>query len=93
MWKGAGMGLAERRKVVGYSQEGLAHALGVDRTTVGRWESGKTMPQPPLRPQLAEALQVDLAELDALVVQSQPRPRSPQGRLPAAAEAGGASTT
>jgi len=73
------MGLAERRKVVGYSQEGLAHALGVDRTTVGRWESGKTTPQPPLRPQLAEALQVDLAELDALVVQSQTSPQESAG--------------
>ncbi|MEV0114126.1 helix-turn-helix transcriptional regulator [Streptomyces sp. NPDC050844] len=63
------MGLAERRKVLGYSQEGLAHALGVDRTTVGRWESGRTVPQPPLRPKLAEVLQVDLVELDALVDQ------------------------
>ncbi|MGP9019708.1 helix-turn-helix transcriptional regulator [Streptomyces sp. BR1] len=64
------MGLAERRKVLGYSQETFAHALGVDRTTVGRWESGKTEPQPPLRPKIAEVLQVDFAELDALVAQS-----------------------
>ncbi|MFI1099229.1 helix-turn-helix transcriptional regulator [Streptomyces melanogenes] len=63
------MGLAERRRVLGYSQEALAHALGVDRTTVGRWETGKTEPQPLLRPKLAELLQVDLAELDALVAQ------------------------
>ncbi|MDI3405767.1 helix-turn-helix transcriptional regulator [Streptomyces cavernicola] len=58
------MGLAERRKVFGYSQEQLAGELGVDRTTVGRWEKGKTTPQPPLRPKLAELLKVDLVELD-----------------------------
>jgi transcriptional regulator with XRE-family HTH domain len=61
------MGLAERRRAQGYSQEGLAHALGVDRRTVGRWDTGKTTPQPQLRPRLAELLNLDLDELDALV--------------------------
>lgn len=69
------MSLAERRKVLGYSQESFAHALGVDRTTVSRWESGKNAPQPPLRPKLAEVLQVDLAELDALMAQSETSPQ------------------
>ncbi|NNN36023.1 helix-turn-helix transcriptional regulator [Streptomyces sp. S3(2020)] len=61
------MGLAERRRAQGYSQEGLAHALGVDRRTVGRWDTGKTTPQPQLRPRLAELLNLDLDELDVLV--------------------------
>ncbi|WOX11319.1 helix-turn-helix transcriptional regulator [Streptomyces sp. N50] len=65
------MGLAERRRALGYSQEGLAHALGVDRRTVGRWETRETTPQPPLRLQLAKLLHLDLDELDALVGQSQ----------------------
>lgn len=41
------MGLARRRRTLGYSQEKLAQLLGVDRTTVGRWESGRIVPQPP----------------------------------------------
>ncbi|QXE35104.1 helix-turn-helix domain-containing protein [Streptomyces sp. GMY02] len=69
------MGLAERRKALGYSQEGLAQVLGVDRTTVGRWETGRTCIQPPLRPKYAEALQLGLAELDALMVQPATTPQ------------------
>lgn len=63
------MGLAERRKALGYSQEKLAELLGVDRTTVGRWESGRIKPQPPQRRGLAIALEVTLAELDTLLTQ------------------------
>jgi transcriptional regulator with XRE-family HTH domain len=63
------MGLAERRRALGYSQEKLAELLGVDRTTVGRWESGRIKPQPPQRRGLAIALEVTLAELDALLTQ------------------------
>ncbi|MFD9164626.1 helix-turn-helix transcriptional regulator [Streptomyces sp. NPDC059558] len=61
------MGLAERRKALGYSQETLAGILGVDRTTVGRWESGRIEPQPPQRRGLAIALEVSLQELDVLL--------------------------
>ncbi|MFI1885011.1 helix-turn-helix transcriptional regulator [Streptomyces jumonjinensis] len=66
------MGLAERRKALGYSQEKLAELLGVDRTTIGRWESGRSEPQPPQRRGLAVALEVGLQELDALL----PRPKA-----------------
>ncbi|MEU9776627.1 helix-turn-helix transcriptional regulator [Streptomyces sp. NPDC047968] len=66
------MGLGERRKTLGYSQEKLAQLLGVDRTTVGRWESGRIEPQPPQRRGLASALEVTLIELDALL----PQPRA-----------------
>ncbi|MFF8703775.1 helix-turn-helix transcriptional regulator [Streptomyces albidoflavus] len=61
------MGLAERRRARGYRQEKLAHLLGVDRTTVGRWESGRVFPQPPQRRGLAHALGLSLDELDCLL--------------------------
>ena len=59
--------LAERRKALGYSQELLADRLGTDRTTVSRWERGKTAPYPHIRPKLCQALQVAEDELDALL--------------------------
>ncbi|WP_329157363.1 helix-turn-helix domain-containing protein [Streptomyces anulatus] len=61
------MGLAERRRALGYSQEAFAHLLGVDRTTVGRWESRRIRPQPAQRRKLAAALETSLQELDALL--------------------------
>ncbi|MGW8945018.1 transcriptional regulator [Streptomyces koyangensis] len=61
------MGLANRRRTMGYSQEKLAHLLGVDRTTVGRWECGKVLPQPQQRKGLASALGLSPDELDCLL--------------------------
>ncbi|MFE9001142.1 helix-turn-helix transcriptional regulator [Streptomyces sp. NPDC007875] len=87
------MGLAERRKALGYSQEGLAHVLGVDRTTVGRWESGETEIQPSLRQKYAAALQLDLAELDALVTGSPATLPESAGSSSGTAMAQGISTT
>jgi transcriptional regulator with XRE-family HTH domain len=59
--------LAGRRKSLGYSQERLAVEVGVDRTTVGRWERGETDPQPCIRTRLCEALQITTGELDTLI--------------------------
>jgi len=58
---------AQRRKALGYTQEELAEQLGVERTTVVRWERGDTEPQPWHRPRLAEFLRVTLEELDELL--------------------------
>lgn len=58
---------ALRRKAVGLSQEQLAERLGVDRSTVARWESGETLPQPWLRPRIARTLQVSADQLDDLL--------------------------
>ncbi|WP_322759074.1 helix-turn-helix transcriptional regulator [Frankia sp. Cr2] len=61
--------LAARRKAVGFSQEQLAQRLGVERSTVVRWESGETEtgPQPWIRPRLARTLQVSIEHLDELL--------------------------
>ncbi|MDX2698687.1 helix-turn-helix transcriptional regulator [Streptomyces ipomoeae] len=59
--------LARRRKAAGFTQEGLAEYLGVERSTVGRWESADTEPQAWLRPKLASALRVSAEELQALL--------------------------
>lgn len=75
------MGLAERRRALGYSQEKLAQSLGVDRTTVGRWEGGRISPQPLQRRGLAAALEVSLHQLDALLAQSRTIGREAAGQL------------
>jgi transcriptional regulator with XRE-family HTH domain len=59
--------LARRRRTRGYSQEALAEVVGVDRSTVARWESGQTEPQPWHRRKIATALDVTLQELDTLL--------------------------
>ena len=39
-----GKGLVEFRRVRGMSQEELAHALGVDPSTLARWDKGEARP-------------------------------------------------
>ncbi|GEC08718.1 hypothetical protein SSP24_63730 [Streptomyces spinoverrucosus] len=62
--------LVSRRRAVGLTQESLAEALRVERSTVARWELGKTAPQPWIRPRLAEVLRVGVEELTELLVVS-----------------------
>ena len=59
--------LAQRRKAVGFSQETLAAALDIERSTVVRWEGGETEPLPWIRPRLAKALRVSVDQLDELL--------------------------
>jgi DNA-binding XRE family transcriptional regulator len=63
--------LAERRRVVGYTQERLAELLDVERSTVVRWEASETTPQPWCRPKLAKALDVSVDELDTMLTEGQ----------------------
>jgi len=59
--------LADRRRAVGHTQESLAALLGIERSTVVRWEAGETEPLPWCRPRLAEALAVSLDEIHELL--------------------------
>ncbi|MGP3916325.1 helix-turn-helix domain-containing protein [Nonomuraea sp. 10N515B] len=70
--------LTQRRKTLGHSQESLAHAVGVERSTVVRWESGETEPRAWHRPKLAEVLQLPLGELDDILA---PTPDDEADRL------------
>ena len=74
--------LAQRRKAMGLTQEQLAGQLGVERTTVVRWERGETQPLPWLRPRLAKALGVSADRLEELLA-GDGAPASPQGRTAA----------
>jgi transcriptional regulator with XRE-family HTH domain len=62
-------GLATARKSAGCSQERLAELLGVERSTVARWERAETEPQPWLRPKLARVLGIDQERLTTLLAE------------------------
>lgn len=65
-------GLAARRRTVGLTQEALAEHMRVDRSTIARWESGRTAPQPWMRPRLARLLRVNADDLNDLLVTKSP---------------------
>jgi transcriptional regulator with XRE-family HTH domain len=81
--------LAERRKAVGLSQERLAEIVGVDRSTVVRWERADTEPQPWHRPKLADALQVSTEELAQMLADAAEVPRRRDVPVAAAASNSG----
>ncbi|WP_105970463.1 helix-turn-helix transcriptional regulator [Streptomyces geranii] len=77
---------AGRRKAAGFTQESLAQYLGVERSTVGRWESAETEPQAYIRPKLARALKVGSEELQALLDDITVMDTSPSERMSYALE-------
>jgi transcriptional regulator with XRE-family HTH domain len=58
---------AHTRRAAGYTQEGLAERLGVDRTAVARWEAGDYEPRPRQRPRIAEAFGLSLRAFNQLL--------------------------
>jgi transcriptional regulator with XRE-family HTH domain len=71
--------LVSTRKAAGFSQERLAETVGVERSTVMRWERGETRPQPWARPKLARALGISDQVLSELLGE----PAEPEGAAPA----------
>lgn len=67
--------------MLGLSQERFAEAVGVDRSTVLRWERGETSPQPWHRHRLAEVLQVTPPELADLFCEDRSSHGTPDERL------------
>lgn len=68
--------LSAFRRRAGYTQEGLAEALGVSRQAVGKWESGQALPEAATLLTLADLLN---CSLDALMRE----PLAEEGLLPA----------
>jgi transcriptional regulator with XRE-family HTH domain len=69
--------LVAARKAAGYTQEALAEALHVDRSTVQRWEAGHHAPWPYLWPRLARVIGVTRERLQTLLTDND-EPSSPQ---------------
>lgn len=57
--------LVTARKRKGHTQESLAHALGVELSTIGRWERAISDPQPSMWPRIARELGITAEELGA----------------------------
>ncbi|MEV0675853.1 helix-turn-helix transcriptional regulator [Actinosynnema sp. NPDC050436] len=72
---------AARREQMGYTQESFGAAVGVEFSTVGRWERGDLTPQPYRRRRIAKALDMSLDELGALL--APPRQTSTVAVVPA----------
>lgn len=64
--------LVRRRKLAGYSQERLAHAMEVDRSTVARWEAGEATPLATFRPKLAGLLSISPLDLEEILGEPAP---------------------
>ncbi|MGH3999933.1 MAG: helix-turn-helix transcriptional regulator [Pseudonocardiaceae bacterium] len=68
--KAARRRFARRRKALGFTQESLAALLHVERSTVVRWESGKSEPLAWQWPKLATALRVTPDQLADLFTET-----------------------
>ncbi|WP_120499908.1 helix-turn-helix domain-containing protein [Roseovarius sp. EL26] len=58
-----GRNLRKARKARGFSQEGFAHAMDLDRTYIGGIERGERNPGLKVIVRIADALELDVTEL------------------------------
>ena len=56
-------GLPARRKAAGFTQEEFAEALGVMRSALAAWETGRAWPSAAILPQIADLLLCSIDEL------------------------------
>lgn len=80
--------LAALRHTAGHSQESLAAAIGVDRTTVARWETGLATPQAIHRRSLAHVLGIGLDQLAQVLSGHPATPSTPPGPAASIRQAG-----
>src|SRR5437868_12127185 len=66
-----GVILRYQREKRGWSQADLAEKLGCDTTTVGRWESGDSLPRPYNRQSLSQLFGINAKELGLRVAEEQ----------------------
>jgi transcriptional regulator with XRE-family HTH domain len=64
--------LVRARRAAGFTQESLAEALRIDRSTVHCWESGKNEPLPYMRPRLSQLLNIGASELESMLAPEPP---------------------
>ena len=57
------MSIANMRIRIHNTQLELARKIGVDRSTIAKWETGKSMPRAKMLPKLAECLGCTVDEL------------------------------
>lgn len=55
--------IEKMRRAKGMTQEELATKIGVDRTSVTKWETGAAMPSSAKLPMIAAALGCEISEL------------------------------
>ena len=76
-----GQGILAHRRALGLTQEGLGHRLGIDPSTLGRWERGEGQPSPKLHRLLLE-LFPDLVKGGEIAHRDRPHPPSNVQRKP-----------
>lgn len=57
------IGLAPRRKLVGFTQATFAEALGIERSRLAQWEAGYVWPSAAWLPKMADLLCCSIDEL------------------------------
>jgi transcriptional regulator with XRE-family HTH domain len=65
------LNIRELRESAGLTQGELASELGVDRSSVTKWETGKSRPRTEDLPKLAEVLQCSIDDLYAASTDAQ----------------------